>query len=185
MLALMAKGQIKKAQPAEEPALDNGDRPAFQLQCDVNGCSIVPVSQSDTSRGPSGGARLLLASLKSPSCLHSSALFNAIWLGARLKQRTSFAAGSFVGSSGYSDSSASGAGPSDFVLAEGNGWKIGYDKKPADLKGYSALIGSDTWSMAVTKSEYDDFIKVWTLCSLPCFLLKAILPCMLACNSFQ
>jgi len=25
--------------------------------------------------------------------------------------------------------------------------------------------------MAVTKSEYDDFVKVWTLCSLPCFLL--------------
>ncbi len=69
-------------------------------------------------------------------------------------------AGSFVGTSGYGDSTTSGSSPEDFVLAEGNGWKLGYDKSPADPKGYTAIIASDTWSMAVTKSEYDDFIKV-------------------------
>ncbi|CAL8470645.1 g10187 [Coccomyxa elongata] len=121
LLAQMAKGRIKKAQVTEDFALDNGERPGFQLQCDVNGCSIVPVPTSDAARGPSG---------------------------------------SFVGTSGYGDSTASGSSPKDFVLAEGNGWKLGYDKSPADPKSYTAIIASDTWSMAVTKSEYDDFIKL-------------------------
>ena len=44
----------KKAQVTEDSTLDNGERPGFQLQCDVNGCSIVPVSNSDAARGPSG-----------------------------------------------------------------------------------------------------------------------------------
>ena len=55
MLAQMAKGQFKKkAQAAEEPASDNGERPGFELQCDVNGCTIVPVSQMDAARSPAG-----------------------------------------------------------------------------------------------------------------------------------
>lgn len=55
LLAQMAKGHMmKKAQVTEDFALDNGERPGFQLQCDVNGCSIVPVSTSDAARGPSG-----------------------------------------------------------------------------------------------------------------------------------
>ncbi|EIE22653.1 hypothetical protein COCSUDRAFT_66327 [Coccomyxa subellipsoidea C-169] len=119
LLAQMAKGQVKKkAQSIEESTLDNGERPGFQLQCDVNGCTIVPVSQLDAARSP---------------------------------------AGSFVGTSG---SMASGSEPSDFVLAEGRGWKLGYDRSPSDPKGYTAIIASDTWSMAVTKSEYDDFVKL-------------------------
>ncbi len=61
---------------------------------------------------------------------------------------------------GTSGSMASGSEPSDFVLAEGRGWKLGYDRSPSDPKGYTAIIASDTWSMAVTKSEYDDFVKV-------------------------
>jgi hypothetical protein len=69
-----------------------------------------------------------------------------------------------VGTSGYSDSMGSGSSPHDFVLAEGKNWKLGYDRSPSDPKGYSAIIASDSWSMAVTKSEYDDFIKV-CMCS--------------------
>ena len=58
----MAKGQFnKKAQAAEEPSLDNGERPGFQLQCDVNGCTIVPVSQMDAARSPAGNSALPVA----------------------------------------------------------------------------------------------------------------------------
>lgn len=89
-------------------------------------------------------------------------------------------AGSFVGTSGYGDSTASGSSPEDFVLAEGNGWKLGYDKSPTDPKGYTAIIASDTWSMAVTKSEYDDFIKVRT-CPLTSMYFRLSL-CTVACT---
>ena len=52
------------------------------------------------------------------------------------------------------------ATPSDFVMAEGSGWKLGYDRTPASSSSYSALIGSEGFSFAITRQEYDDFIKV-------------------------
>jgi hypothetical protein len=58
------------------------------------------------------------------------------------------------------------------MLAEGKGWKLGYDRNPEDPKGYNALIASDTWSIALTKAEFDDFIKVrplMPLAAFPCF----------------
>jgi len=74
--------------------------------------------------------------------------------------RSSVYAGSFVGA-GRQENSAT---PSDFVMAEGTGWKLGYDRSPASASSYSALIGSDGFSFAITRQEYDDFIKV-CLCS--------------------
>ena len=55
------------------------------------------------------------------------------------------------------------ATPSDFVMAEGKGWKLGYDRSPASSSSYSALIGSEGFSFAITRQEYDDFIKVCML----------------------
>ena len=55
---------------------------------------------------------------------------------------------------------ASSATPSDFVMAEGVGWKLGYDRNPASNSNYSALVGSESFSFAITRQEYDDFIKV-------------------------
>ena len=65
-------------------------------------------------------------------------------------------AGSFVGAGRQQNS----ATPADFVMAEGKGWKLGYDRTPASPSSYSALIGSDGFSFAITRQEYDDFIKV-------------------------
>ena len=70
--------------------------------------------------------------------------------------RNFVSAGSFVGA-GRQENSAT---PSDFVMAEGTGWKLGYDRSPASASSYSALIGSDGFSFAITRQEYDDFIKV-------------------------
>ena len=47
-------------------------------------------------------------------------------------------------------------------MAEGSGWKLGYDRNPASFSSYSALIGSEGFSFAITRQEYDDFIKVCT-----------------------
>ena len=50
--------------------------------------------------------------------------------------------------------------PNDFALAEGKGWKLGCDRAPSSPDAYCALVGSDTFSIAMTHAEYDDFIKV-------------------------
>ena len=58
LLAQMAQGNFKKSAPSEQAELrsmaDPG--PGYQLQCDVNGCTIVPVAQQDTARTPSSMA---------------------------------------------------------------------------------------------------------------------------------
>ena len=48
----------------------------------------------------------------------------------------------------------------DFVLAQGTGWELGYDRKSHNPGTYSALVGGDHWSIALSKYEYDDFVKV-------------------------
>ena len=79
-------------------------------------------------------------------------------------------AGSFVGASRQQDS----ATPADFVMAEGEGWKLGYDRSPASASSYSALIGSEGFSFAITRQEYDDFIKVCTyICPLNAHMASA------------
>ena len=67
-------------------------------------------------------------------------------------------AGSFVGSSGQA--AKRGQQPRDFVLMEGEGWKMGYDRNPINTSAYTALIGSDTWSISLTRDEFTDFLQV-------------------------
>ena len=53
LLELMSQGKIPhRAAPAvaDSAVVDGG----FQLHCDVNGCSIVPVSKADAGSSPSG-----------------------------------------------------------------------------------------------------------------------------------
>lgn len=52
------------------------------------------------------------------------------------------------------------ATPQDFILSEGKGWKMGFDKRPHNPGSFSALLGGDDWSMALSKYEYDDFVKL-------------------------
>ena len=68
------------------------------------------------------------------------------------------ATGSFVGSSGQA--ARKGQQPRDFVLMEGEGWKMGYDRNPINTTAYTALIGSDTWSVSLTRDEFTDFLQV-------------------------
>jgi len=58
------------------------------------------------------------------------------------------------------------AAPQDFQLSEGKGWKMGFDRRPHNPGSFSALLGGDDWSMALSKYEYDDFVKV--RCPEPC-----------------
>ena len=53
LLELMSQGKIphRAAPPATDSVVMDG---GFQLQCDVNGCSIVPVSKADAGSSPSG-----------------------------------------------------------------------------------------------------------------------------------
>ena len=69
-------------------------------------------------------------------------------------------AGSFVGTSGQSAAAGADVAPVDFVLTEGKGWKLGYDRQAPNQAAYSALVGSDAWSFALTTAEYEDFIQV-------------------------
>jgi hypothetical protein len=73
-------------------------------------------------------------------------------------------AGTFVGTSGQSAAAGAAAAPVEFVLAEGKGWKLGYDRKPSNPNAYSALVGSDSWSLALTPAEYEDFIQARHSC---------------------
>ena len=54
LLKQMAQGNFKKSAPAEE-AQQSMEDPGlgYQLQCDVNGCTIVPVARQDAARTPS------------------------------------------------------------------------------------------------------------------------------------
>lgn len=50
-------------------------------------------------------------------------------------------------------------GPANFFYHEGAGWKIGFDEAAESPDTYSAVIGSDTWSIALTQKEFTDFIQ--------------------------
>ena len=63
-----------------------------------------------------------------------------------------------MGSSGQA--ARKGQQPRDFVLMEGEGWKMGYDRNPINTTAYTALIGSDTWSVSLTRDEFTDFLQV-------------------------
>lgn len=56
--------------------------------------------------------------------------------------------------------SAAPKGPANFSYHEGDGWKIGLDEAAESEDTYSAVIGSDTWSIALTRKELVDFIQL-------------------------
>ena len=58
LLRLMAQGKLpKRADTAAAiPVLASKEEEGFQLHCDVNGCSIVPVAKSDAAPSLSGEA---------------------------------------------------------------------------------------------------------------------------------
>lgn len=45
-------------------------------------------------------------------------------------------------------------------LHQGPGWKLVLDKSGSSGSPFNALIGSDTWAIAVTRAELVDFIQV-------------------------
>ena len=55
LLAQMAKGDFKRPLPSGEPQTRGMEDPGpgYQLQCDVNGCTIVPVAKQEAARTPS------------------------------------------------------------------------------------------------------------------------------------
>ena len=44
---------------------------------------------------------------------------------------------------------------------------MGFDRRPHNPASFSALLGGDDWSMALSKYEYDDFCKVITASYCP------------------
>lgn len=87
--------------------------------------------------------------------------------GAGIRARS----GKGVSSSSQSSASASSASatnneggapaPVDFRLAEGPGWRLGYDAAAAPgSTNFSAVAGGDGWSAAMTRDEYDDLVKL-------------------------
>ncbi|KAK9795502.1 hypothetical protein WJX73_010272 [Symbiochloris irregularis] len=51
-------------------------------------------------------------------------------------------------------------GPRDFEMAEGHGWKLGFDKSPSGQDQFSALLGGDAWTMELSQKEYGDFVQL-------------------------
>lgn len=110
----------------------------MQLQCDVNGCSIVAVPHA--ARAPPPAAGVAVASfMSSVASMDSNDDDNGL-KGVR--------------------GGAPGP-PRDFELAEGAGWRLGVDRSaPAGGPDYCAIVGGDGWSAALTRDEYDDLVKV-------------------------
>lgn len=54
----------------------------------------------------------------------------------------------------------SSSGTSAVELHEGPGWKLVLDKSGSTDSPFDALIGSDTWAIAVTRAELVDFLQV-------------------------
>ncbi|KAL3161786.1 hypothetical protein ABBQ38_008880 [Trebouxia sp. C0009 RCD-2024] len=69
-------------------------------------------------------------------------------------------AGSLSGQSAPKTEAQTAPRPQDFQLSEGKGWKMGFDKRPHNPGSFSALLGGDHWSIALSKYEYDDFVKL-------------------------
>lgn len=58
---------------------------------------------------------------------------------------------------------AKGKRPRDFVLSEGEGWKLGYDRDPINPRAHTALVGSDAWSVSMTHQEFTEFVQASSL----------------------
>ena len=160
LIMQMANGQLKPKQ-AEAPTPLADDPPAsLTLHCDVNGCTIVPVSsQTPSASGPAGISTSPFGSLlhRCQMQLYSQASSYDQYL-PHVLSGGGLLAGSFVGTSGQPSNGV----PRDWHLSEGQGWKLGYDcsPDPSDPTAFTALIGADTWSIALTSAEFADFVKV-------------------------
>jgi len=56
---------------------------------------------------------------------------------------------------------------------------MGFDRRPHNPGSFSALLGGDDWSMALSKYEYDDFVKV--RCPDPCIAKHVLGQMYVAC----
>lgn len=91
-----------------------------------------------------------------------------LWVFAATTDSASHA-GSLSGRSPPKTETQTAASPQDFSLSEGKGWKMGYDRRPHNPGSFSALLGGDDWSMALSRYEYDDFVKVTLyMCTITC-----------------
>ena len=65
------------------------------------------------------------------------------------------------GAAGASLAPSGAAGPAaDVELHEGPGWKLVLDKSGGSGSPYTALVGSDTWAIALTHDELVNFVQV-------------------------
>ena len=55
--------------------------------------------------------------------------------------------------------SALGKGGTEWQGGEGPGWSLGCDRS-ADAGAFAGLVGGQGWTAAVTRDEYDDFVRV-------------------------
>ena len=149
LLAAAGGGSPSAGNAQAGGALRSADK--VELRCDVNGCSIVPVSSDAPARDAPPNS--FFASVDE---------FEAAGVSGGeggLRARSGKAASSTQQAS--SSSSGGAPAPVDFRLAEGPGWRLGYDA--AALPGstnFSAVAGGDGWSAAMTRDEYDDLVKL-------------------------
>ena len=157
LIMQMANGQLKPKQEEAPTAVADDPPASLTLHCDVNGCTIVPVSShTPSASGPAGPSTSSFGSLLHRCRMQS--LRRQVRTMSTYLTGGGLLAGSFVGTSGQP---ANGV-PRDWHLSEGQGWKLGYDcsPDPSNPTAFTALIGADTWSIALTSAEFADFVKV-------------------------
>lgn len=125
-----------------------------ELRCDVNGCSIVPVSSDAPARDAPPNS--FFASVDE---------FEAAGVsggeGGAPRARSGRAASSTQQQASSSSPSSGAPAPVDFRLAEGPGWRLGFDAAaPPGSTNFSAVAGGDGWSAAMTRDEYDDLVRL-------------------------
>ncbi|KAK9826136.1 hypothetical protein WJX81_007979 [Elliptochloris bilobata] len=113
LLAMLPKTHGTPMREETKAELDD-DPPSMVLQCDVNGCTIVPVASTQAS----------------PRSL----------------------AGSLVGA-------VASKAAREWHGGEGTGWTLGCDRS-ADPSAFGGLVGGEGWTAAVTRGEYDDFVRL-------------------------
>ena len=158
-LLAAAGGSSPSSGDASSSAAATRSLDKVELRCDVNGCSIVPVSSDAPARDAPPNS--FFASVDE---------FEAAGVsggeGGGLRARSGKAASSTQqqrASSSSPSSSSSGGAPSpvDFRLAEGPGWRLGFDAAASPgSSNFSAVAGGDGWSAAMTRDEYDDLVKL-------------------------
>ena len=73
-----------------------------------------------------------------------------------------------------SQQAAAAAAPTKFEYHEGGGWKIGHDAEAESDATYSAMVGSDDFSIALTRPEFVDFVQVCRRRQVVCHFTERI-----------